>query len=151
VFVATANADGEVTGLELADTEGDRPGWADARRIALEALRGKKLRLPAGTGRAVMRIEVVSTWKLPSGHDPGTELTLFHIPVTKGEGKQATKVSVLDPIPQLRVDQLEVAPGVKVPIVSLSLNLFSLQGDPANIGANPRRVIHTRLLDSQVL
>jgi hypothetical protein len=151
VFVATANADGEVVGLELADTEGDRPGWADARRIALEALRGKKLRLPGGTSGARMRIEVVSTWKLPSGHDPGTAVTLFHVPVTRGEGKQSTKVEILDPIPKLRVDQLEIAPGVKVPVVSLGLNLFSLHGDPANIGANPRRVIHSRLLDSQVM
>lgn len=60
-----------------------------------------------------------------------------------------TKVAILDPIPKLRV--VELAPDIKVPVVSVSLDVISVAGDPANIGAKPRRIIHTRLIDSKVL
>src|SRR5690606_35771049 len=63
IFAATADESG-VFQIELRDAEGSRAGWDDARTIALAALKGKRLRLPAGATRAVMRIEVVSTWKL---------------------------------------------------------------------------------------
>ena len=90
-------------------------------------------------------------WKLPSGQDPGPELTLFHIPLSKGEGKGSAKVSILDPIPKFTVDYLELGPGAKVPIVCIHIDLFSSNADPTNIGAKARRVIHTRLLDSKLM
>jgi hypothetical protein len=151
VFVATSDASGEVVSIELHDAEGGRPGWADAARIALAGLRGKKLRVAPGTTRAVMKIEVVSAWKLPSGQEPGADVTLFHIPVAKGEGKDSPKVSVLDPIPKLRVDYYEPSPGVKIPLVSVQLDIFNTNADPSNLGAKPRRVIHSRLLDSKLM
>jgi hypothetical protein len=154
VFIATSNADGEVVSLELADAEGGRPGWADAGRIALEGLKGKKLRVAPRTTRAVMRIEVVSTWKLPSGRDPGVDVTLFHIPIsTKGEGKDSAKVSILDPIPKLHVHHIQIGgpAGAKIPIVTVEIDLLNFGIDPADLGARPRRVIHTHLLDSKVM
>ncbi|MDF2691809.1 MAG: hypothetical protein K0S65_192 [Labilithrix sp.] len=151
VFVATSNAAGEVVSIELEDAEGGRPGWADAARIALASLQGKKLQLAPGTTRAVMKIEVVSAWRLPSGQDPGSDVTLFHIPVAKGEGKDSAKVSILDPIPKLRVDYYEPSPGVKIPLLSIQLDIFSATTDPSNLGAKPRRVIHSRLLDSKLM
>lgn len=151
VFIATSNAAGEVVALELQDAEGGRPGWADAARIALANLRGKKLRVAPGTTRAVMKIEVVSAWKLPSGQDPGSDVSLFRIPLSKGEGKDSAKVSILDPIPKVSVDYLELGPGVKIPIVSIQLDIFRATTDPSNLGAKPRRVIHSRLLDSTVM
>jgi hypothetical protein len=151
VFVASTNAAGEVIAIDLEDAEGGRPGWADAARIALAELKGKKLRMPPGTTRAVMKIEVVSAWKLPSGQDPGSDVTLFHIPVAKGEGKDSPKVSILDPIPKIRVDYLEPSPGVKIPVPSVSLDIFSATNDPSNLGAKARRVIHTHVLDTKVM
>jgi len=150
VFVATADESG-VFGIELRDAEGSRAGWDDARTIALAALKGKKLRLPAGATRAVMRIEVKSDWKLPSGHDPNPEVTLFHVPLKKGETKESAKVSILDPIPKLRVVELQIDQNTKVPFVSLQIDLFSTNMDPTDIGAKPRRVVHSHLLDSQVM
>jgi hypothetical protein len=145
--VPAADADGEVVSLELLEAEGGRPGWADAGRLALAGLKGRKLRIAPGATRTVMRIEVVSTWKLPNGQDPGGDVTLFHVPISKGEGKDSAKTTILDPVPQVKVDYLELGPGVKVPIVSLHINLFSTNADPSNLGAKPRRVIHTRVLD----
>jgi hypothetical protein len=40
---------------------------------------------------------------------------------------------------------------VNVPIPQIELNVLAVQGDPANIGAKPRRIVHTRLIDSKVL
>ena len=150
VFVATANEDG-VFALELRDAEGSRAGWDDARTIALAALRGKKLRLPPRTTRAVMRIEVTSAWKLPSGQDPGTNVNLFHLPIAKGEGKDSATVDILDPIPKIRIVEIPLDQNTKIPVVTFQIDLFSASTDPSNIGAKPRRIVHSHLLDSQVM
>jgi hypothetical protein len=71
------------------------------------------------------------------------------VPVAKGEGKQSTKVSELDPIPKLRV--VELARGPNLPIPQIELDELAVRGDPANIGAKPRRIVHTRPIDSKVL
>jgi hypothetical protein len=153
VFVATTNSEGEVVSLDVASDEGGRAGWLDAARIAIASLRGKKLRLPPKTSRAVMRIEVTSAWKLPSGQDPGTDVTLFHIPLSKGEGKDSAKVSILDPVPKFHVDYIEIGGpgGAKIPLVSVQIDLFHTNVDPTNIGASARRVVHTHVIDSQLL
>lgn len=67
VFDVHAGSDGEVARVELIEGDSDHAGWMDARRIALQELRGKKLKVPAGATAMVMRIEVVSEWKLPNG------------------------------------------------------------------------------------
>jgi hypothetical protein len=153
VFVATANAAGEVVSIEVTTTDGSRAGWVDAAQGALAGLKGKKLRLASNVSRAVMRIEVTSAWKMPSGQDPGTDITLFHIPISKGEGKDSPKMTILDPIPKFHVDYLEVGGpnGAKIPLPSIELDLFSTNADPTNIGAKPRRVVHAHVLDTQLM
>lgn len=150
IFVATADENG-VFQIELRDAEGSRAGWDDARTIALAALKGKKLRLPAGATRAVMRIEVKSDWKLPSGHDPNPEVTVFRIPVKKGETKESAKVTILDPIPKLRTTELRLDQNTTIPIPSVQLDIFSTNMDPTDVGAKPRRVVHSHLVDSQIM
>lgn len=150
IFVATAD-EGGVFQIELRDAEGSRAGWDDARTIALAALKGKKLRLPAGATRAVMRIEVRSDWKLPSGHDPSPEVTLFHLPLKKGETKESAKVNILDPIPKVRMTELQIDQNTKIPVPSVQLDIFSTNMDPTDIGAKPRRVVHSHLVDSRVM
>lgn len=66
VFDVHAGSDGEVLRVELVAGGGDA-GWMDARRLAVEELRGKKLKVPSGATAMIMRIEVVSEWKLPDG------------------------------------------------------------------------------------
>jgi len=150
-FLAIADAAGVVISIEVLGCDGSRTEWSAAAASALAALRGKKLRMPSSAQRSEMTIDVVSEWKLPTGRDPGVDVDLLHLPLKKGEGPSSTKVSLIDPIPKVRVDMLEVSPGVKVPIVSVSVDLLSIQGDPADIGAKPRRIVHTRLRSSKVL
>ncbi len=66
LFTIRAGADGEVLGIDLLHASGGS-GWDDAKRLALEALRGKKLSLPRGAKGANVRIEIVSELSYPSG------------------------------------------------------------------------------------
>lgn len=149
VFLAKTGPGGEVESIELQDAEGGRAGWAEAARIALASLRGKKLNLRGGTTRAVMRLEVKSAWKLPSGHDPGVEMSVFHVPLKKGEGKQSTRVKVLEP--EVGVSEIMISPGVTLKVPYFHVTILGIAGDPADIGAAPRRVIHTRALETTVM
>lgn len=65
-FIVRAGGDGLVFAVDLVDSEGGS-GWAEAGLIALQSLRGKKVRLPQGARGIAMRIEVRSDMKLPNG------------------------------------------------------------------------------------
>lgn len=147
VLVAEVDASGAVESVRVEESDGDRAGWDDAAHIALGALAGKRLKQPPKTQHASLRIELTSDWKLPSGHDPGTEVRVLGLPLSKGEGKQSTRVEIL-PLPKLRVDVVEIAPGLKLPIASLQIGLFGTDADPAEVGAKARRIVHARLLGS---
>jgi hypothetical protein len=149
VFLAIANGAGDVVSIEVAGCDGAHGAWAQAATIALGSLKGKKLRVPSTATRAEMRIEVTSAWKLPSGQDPGADVSVLGIPVAKGEGNESTKVEILNPIP--KVTMVPLSKDVKIPVVVWQVNIISTDGDPANIGAAARRVVHARLLDSKVL
>ncbi len=150
-FLAIADDTGEVRSIEVVGMDADPASWRETARAALRALRGKRLRMPSAAKRAEMRIEIASELKLPSGHDPGTSVKAFGVPVQKGDGKRSSAISVLDPIPKVRAEIVEVAPGVKVPIVSVDVELLRVDGDPANIGAKARRVVRATLINSTVL
>jgi len=66
VFLVHTGGDGLVSSIDVIDSEGGT-GWLDAGKIALAALRGKKLNVPRGANGMNMRIEVRSDMKLPSG------------------------------------------------------------------------------------
>jgi hypothetical protein len=149
VFLAIADGTGLVIGIDVVSCDGGRDGWASAAQAAHTALKGKKLRMPSTAKRAEMRIEITSTWKMPSGHDPGVDVSLLGLPLKKGEGKQSSKIEILNPIPKLTAVQL--APDVNVSVPTVNLTILGVHGDPADIGAKPRRVVHSRLLDSKVL
>ncbi|HEY8074707.1 MAG TPA: hypothetical protein VIF62_11365 [Labilithrix sp.] len=149
VFLAIANGAGEVLSIRVAECDGAQRDWAQAATIALGALKGKKLRVPSSATRAEMRIEITSAWKLPSGQDPGADVSVLGLPVAKGEGKDATKVEILNPLP--KVEKLKLSKDIEIPIVVWSFTIFGTNGDPANIGAAARRVVHARLLDSKVM
>jgi hypothetical protein len=104
--------------------------------------------MPSTASRAEMRVEVTSAWKVPSGHDTGTDVSVFGVQTQKGNGKTSSKVAVLD---LLKVRVVELARDLKVPIPQIDPDLISVKGDSANSGAKPRRIIQARLLDSKVL
>lgn len=148
VFVATTNASGEVVSITLDTTVGERTGWAEAGRLALEGLKGTRLRLPANAQRSVMKLEVVSTWKLPGGHDPGLGVSILTIPIHKGEGKNSAQLDILDIV---HPGTISLAPGVQVRGVMVSMDILTVEADPVDVVAKARRVIHTRVLDTTMM
>jgi hypothetical protein len=149
VFLAIADGTGMVIGIDVLECDGARSAWAGAAALAKDALKGKKLRMPSTAKRAEMRIEVTSDWKMPSGHDPGVDVSVLGLPLAKGEGKQSTMVEVLPLLP--KVTMVKLAPDVDIEIPVVSIDALAVHGDPADIGAKPRRVVHTRLIDEKVL
>ena len=109
VFLVRTGGDGLVSAIDVVDSEGGS-GWLDAGRIALEALRGKKLNVPRGAAGLSMRIEVRSDMKLPSGENA---------PVTGRRGNSN--------MPELTIP------------------------DVSDLGSKPRRVVHSRVVSTELL
>jgi hypothetical protein len=149
VFRAVADATGFVIKLDVVSCDGAHAGWAHAAELARAGLSGKKLRLPSTATSAEMRVEITSAWKLPSGHDTGTDVTVMGRQTQKGDGKRSSTVDVLDLLPRLRV--VEVSKDLKVPVVTVEPDLIDIHGDAVNAGAKPRRIVQATLIDSKVL
>lgn len=128
VFLAVVDATGIVVKLDVISSDGSPAPWNDAAKKALVALRSAPpLRLPSTAKGAQMTIEVTSDRKLPSGHDPGTRVEVFNIPITEGGGKDSTTMSFFGG------------------------STFELRGDPVDIGAKAQRVVHVKLISSSML
>jgi hypothetical protein len=134
--------------IQVLEATEDTAAWTEAAKRAMGALRGKQLRLPAGARAVEITIRVTSNVELPSGADPGLELRAFGIPVTRGEGKRSSRVELLTP--HVELDTVTIPnPGggepLELPSLQIGLSLLGLFGDPADLGATPRRVVHTRV------
>jgi hypothetical protein len=156
VFEVIADADGNVTSVSLVDVSQGRSEWEHIAASLGQALRTRKLHVPAGTGGVTMTLEVASRWQLPSGHDPETEVSVLGIPVKKAprESKQPKKVEILKP--ELKIveapPQPETPTGVKLPQYQLHVvDLFSLDIDPTDLTPRPLRVVHARIVRERVL
>jgi hypothetical protein len=143
------DASGQVVHVEVAEASGDTEGWNSIARELLQGLRGKKLRVPGGTGGVTMQLRVDSRVQLPSGADPGLAIDLFGQDIKKGEGDRSTRISLLKPKIVLETVQLGDDPRTRVPVVGLSLTLISVMGDPTDIGAAARRVVHAHLVSME--
>ncbi len=146
VFLVRVDEHGHVFAIEVAESDSPRSEWTEAARLASAALAREKLRLRPGARGAELRIEVSSAWKMPSGHDPGANVSIAGIPIAKGAGKDSAQVRVLDLLP--RLEAVELVPGTKVLIPTVTFTVIAGSFDASNIGATARRVVHTRLLGS---
>jgi hypothetical protein len=154
VFEVTADASGNVTAVSLADASQGRAEWERVATSLREALRTRKLHVPAGTGGVAITLEVASRWQLPSGHDPDTEVSILGIPVKKAsrESKQPKKVEILKP--ELKIvqtappeGQTSVLPQYRIEVVKL----LGLDIDPTDLTPRPLRVVHARVVREKVL
>lgn len=130
-FLATVDANGFVVDIKLLNThpktKDAESGWDDAREQAKKALAGKKLALRGSNG-AELRIDVSSDWLLPSGNRPKD----FPVqPTLRLNGKD-----VLHPKPK---ENLMAPSGESAPVTLATFDL-------SDIGAKPRRIVHTRLV-----
>lgn len=151
VFEVRADKNGAVLSVDVLSADTNIQAFRTTAARAKTLLARKTLRLPSSAKGAVMKLEVSSAWKLPSGHDPGTQVELFGRALTKGEGKASTKVVILAPPRVHCISPDDPKNDLKLPLCGLELPLFGTDGDPADVGAKPRRIVHTRLLESTML
>ncbi len=151
VFEVRADKNGTVLSVDVLSADTNLQAFHTTAARAKTLLAGKTLRLPSSAKGAVMKLEVSSAWKLPSGHDPGTQVELFGRALKKGEGNASTKIVLLAP-PRVRcVSPDDPKNDLKLPLCGIEAPLFGTDGDPADIGAKARRIVHTRLIESTML
>jgi hypothetical protein len=127
-FVLVIDSEGKLVSSVLGNASGDREAWVRVARQTAQALAQRKLQVPRGKS-VQLAIEVTSHLELPSGADPGLELSAQGIPLKKGGGPRSTKLDIsIFPFPAATV-----------------------YGDPADLGARPRRMVHAHVVSEELL
>lgn len=152
LFSARIDADGRLRFLQLVSPKGK--AWQSVADRAFSKLKDRKLRTP-GHRSVQLTIEVKSKVSLPSGHSPGTGVSVLGIPVKPKGHPDLAEVALLKPKLNLRMVDVP-NPGnpeqsVKLPSLELGLNLLETDADPVDLGASSRQVIQTRLVSQRVL
>jgi hypothetical protein len=127
-FVFVIDGDGTLLSTTLGDATGDRTAWLRVARRAAQSLASKKR--ADRRGRSVrLTVAVSSHLELPSGADPGLEISAQGVPIKKGDGPRSTRLDLsIFPFPAA-----------------------TLAGDPANIGARERRMVHAHVVGVELL
>lgn len=129
-FILVIDSEGKLVSSALGSANGDREAWVRVARQTAQALAGRTLQVRRGQS-VKLTVEVTSHLELPSGADPGVDVHVLGIPIKKGDGPRSTRIDLLDPL----------HPGT----------ILSLAGDPADIGARPRRMVHAHVVSEEVL
>jgi hypothetical protein len=130
MFTFVIDSSGKVVSSSLGDVSSDRDKWERVARQAAQSLAQRKLVVPKGKS-VRLTVAVTSHLELPSGRDPGVEVRALGIPLQKGGGERSTRVDILNPLNP-------TAP-------------FMLSGDPADIGAHPRRMVRSHVVSEEIL
>jgi hypothetical protein len=125
LFRCVVTASGKLASVELLESDGDPAPWRRIARRVLAALAATTLRLPKTGQGATLAIRVSSRQTLPSGADPGLDVSVLGIPLQKGDGERSGKIEILNPL----------SPG----------NILNVQVDPVDVGAAAQRVVHAHL------
>jgi hypothetical protein len=143
---------GRVSLVDVLASNSAQGPWLRVARRARSALEAKRLPIPRGASGLELEIRVVTRTQLPSGADPGLEVNIGGIPVKEGEGKRSGSIELLRP--HFRVGRVKL-PGsdrnTELPTIELGLTLFGTNVDPADIGAEASRVVHTEVVRHKVL
>ena len=148
-FEAELGADGTLLGLRVIDSKGPIEPWraiADAARGAASRYRKRR----AGGRGVVARIEVESRWQLPSGHDPGRKVSLFGLPVKKGEGPRSAHVELLNPVPKMICSEITTGSG-KICVPMVMFTILSSDLDSTDFGTKALRTIRAHVTSEKAL
>jgi hypothetical protein len=151
-----ADEEGKVTSVTLTEATAGWDGWKEVAAALAGALRTRPLHVPSATRGVAMTLEVTSDVLLPSGFDPGVDVSLLNIPLRKAppDQKRPRRIEILkiDPkIEQVPADPSLNAPA-KIPQYRISFgSILGLAFDPADIGAPPQRVVHAHVVREQTM
>ena len=127
-FVFVIDSEGKLVSGVLGNASSDRESWARVARQTAQAFAQRKLSVPKGKGIKLV-VAVTSHLELPSGADPGLELSAQGLPLKKGGGPRSTKLDIsIFPFPAA-----------------------TLAGDPADLNARARRMVHAHVVSEEVL
>jgi len=138
---------GHTVHVEVLEASGETAAWEAIAAELLKKLAGQRLRVPSGSGGQSMQLRVTSRNALPSGADPGLAIELFGQEIKSGDGPRSTRLQILTP--QIAVQEVEVPytdGREKVQALTATLTIVALRGDPVDIGAVARRVVHAHLV-----
>ena len=141
------DANGYTVDVEVREASGETAAWEAVAAELKRKLAGQRLRVPTGSGGVSMQLRVVSRNTLPSGADPGLAIDLFGLPIKSGDGPRSTRVQILTP--KIAVQEVEAPYGdgrQKVQALTATLAIVAVMGDPVDIGAVARRVVHAHLV-----
>jgi hypothetical protein len=143
--------DNLVSAISLVPSSAEKQSaWNEVAKMALAQLAGRRVRAPTGRRGVVLHIQVISRAALPSGHDPGLEVTLGPFVVQRGSGKRSARLAFLDSVRLTSAtDLLGAATPLSAP--GAVANLVRTDIDPVDLGAKSRRVVHTSTLDETPL
>lgn len=131
LFSVTADAQGKVTSVQMISAEGHHEHWKKIAQETLARLQKTKLRPSGGKGMR-LTVRVRSRYVLPSGADPGVNLSIAGIPLARGESSNSTTIRLLDP----RIE---------------NGNVGSVGFDVSDIGAQARRLIEAHVEKYEIL
>ena len=145
--------DNVVSGISVVTAQGgDTNDWNLVAKDAVARLANRRVRVSPGRRGIVLHIQVNSRIALPSGHDPGVEVTVGPFLVQRGQGPRSARLEFLVPAPRAP-EQMMDARGRSggLPSPGGGLNLVSTDIDPVDLGAKGRHVVHAYTVDEKVL
>jgi hypothetical protein len=146
LFHCVVDAKGRVVSVTLAESSSDPTPWRRIAKRVADALKSQVLRVPKTGHGATIAIRVTSREALPSGADPGLTVSVLGIPIQEGAGEKSARIDILDVVPKLEVEEIELDSGqvYKVPTVKLP-RILSITADPSDIGSPAQRMVHARV------
>ena len=146
LFRCVIDAKGKLVSVTVTESTSDPTPWRRVAKRVAEALKSRVLRVPKTGHGATVSIRVVSREALPSGADPGLAVSVLGIPIKEGQGEKSARIDILDVMPKLEVEEVELDSGqvYKVPTVKLP-RILAVAADPSDIGSPAQRVVHARV------
>jgi hypothetical protein len=143
--------DNAVSAISLVPSGAEKQNaWNEVAKNALAQLAGRRVRGRSDSRGAVLHIQLVSRAALPSGHDPGIEISVGPFVVQRGRGKRSARLAFLEPAPML-TSAIDVRDTSGRPSPGTAVNLIGTDIDPADLGAKDRQVVHAYTIDETPL
>jgi hypothetical protein len=145
------DATGAVQGTAVMASSGDSREWERIAAALVQALHGRTLRIPHGANGMTFDLKITSREQLPSGASPGLAVKVFGQTLKHGRGDRPTTLRLFEPEVRIASTPIDNDPlGRNVDSLIIQFTVIGFNGDPTDIGAPARRVVHARLTDLTV-
>jgi hypothetical protein len=146
LFRCVVDAKGRIVSVSVVESSSDPTPWRRVAKRVAAALESRVLSVPKTGHGATIAIRVVSREALPSGADPGLAVSVLGIPVQEGRGDKSARIDILDVVPKLELEEIELDSGqvYRVPTVKLP-RIVAIAADPSDIGSPAQRMVHARV------